>query len=145
MTHGQRYSVHSTVMAAMFRTIPMLWVVLLFGCDGIAGGGGSTHAPPEAIAYDQPTPLELELSVWGAGSGEITKRYTEVRCHYKPENAASFSMVMGSVESEADDRMVVAFELPAFTPEDGDYVEYYFDMKLDGHYNKRPVARVPLR
>jgi len=132
-------------MAAMFRTIPMLWVFVLLGCDGIAGGGGSKHAPPDVIEYSQSTPLQLELSVWGAGSGKMTERYTEVRCHYKPENADSFSIIEGNVESESEDRMVVAFKLPAFTPEEGDYVEYYFDMNLDGRYNKQPVARVPLR
>lgn len=105
------------------------------------------NVPPEAIAYGQPTTLRLELSVWGSksGSGRMSERYTDVRCHYKAEEATVFTNLEGRVESEAKDRMFVVFELPAFSAADGAYVEYYFDMKLDGHNNKRPVERVPLR
>src|SRR5688500_20305886 len=132
-------------MATAFRTLFIVSALLVLGCDGGAGGGGSVNVPPESIAYGQPTPLRLELSVWGAGSGKMSERNTDVRCHYKAEKATAFTSLEGKVESESNDRMFVVFELPAFSAADGTYVEYYFDSKLDGHYNKRPVERVPLR
>jgi hypothetical protein len=75
----------------------------------------------------------------------VTKRYTNIRCHYKAEKATAFTTLEGKVESEAKERMFVVFELPAFSAADGAYVEYYFDMNLDGHYNKRDMERVPLK
>ena len=133
------------VMATHLRIILALSLLLLAGCDGIAGGGGSVNVPPDAIAYGHTTSLRLELSVWGAGSGKITNRYTEVRCHYKPEKATTFTSIEGRIETESKDRMFMIFDLPPYSAADGAYVEYYFDMKLDGHHNKRGVERVPLR
>jgi hypothetical protein len=127
------------------RAFLLLTTLLLVSCDGLVGGGGSVHTPPGSIAFSQLTPLRLELSVWGAGSGRMSKRYTEIRCHYKAEKGTAFVTLEGKVESEAKGRMFVVFDLPAFDTPDGTYVEYYFDMKLDGHYNKRTVERVPLR
>jgi hypothetical protein len=97
--------------------------------------------PPDAIEYGQVVPLRLELSV---NEGAV-KRYTDVRCHYKAEKATAFTALHGKVGSEVKNRMFVVFELPAFSHADGLYVEYYFDMKLDGHSNTRDVERVPLK
>jgi hypothetical protein len=133
-------------MATCSRLILILVLtgLLTSGCYE-PGGGGSVHVPPESVAYGQPMPLRLELSVWGAGAGKMTERYTEIRCHYKAEKGTAFTALEGKVESEAKDRLFVVFELPAFSAADGAYIEYYFGEKLDGHYNKRPVERVPLR
>ena len=129
-------------MATCVRIIALASLLVLSGCDAVAGGGGgSVHLLPEAIEYGQVTPLRLELSV---NEGSV-KRFTDVRCHYKAEKATVFTLLEGKVESEAKDRMFVVFELPALSAADGEYVEYYFDMKLDGRYKKRPVERVPLR
>ena len=66
-------------------------------------------------------------------------------CHYKPEKATSFVTLAGRIDVESKEHMTVIFDLPAFSAEDGAYVEYYFDMKLDGRYSKLTVPRVPLR
>jgi hypothetical protein len=126
-------------MATTIRVSLILSVLLLCGCPG---GGGSIHHPPDSIAYGEAMKLRLELSVWGAGFGKMANRYTEIRCHYKSEKAKSFSTLEGKVESEAKDRLFVVFELPAFSEQDGAFVEYYIDSKLDGHYNKRDLVRV---
>jgi hypothetical protein len=131
-------------MAKCFRFILVVSALFLSSCDRSPGGGGSANVPPDSIAYGQPMPLRLELSVWGAGSGKVSERYSDIRCHYKTEKASEFTPLQGRFESEATDRMFVVFELPPFSAADGAHVEYYFDMKLDGHYNKRDVARVPL-
>jgi hypothetical protein len=129
-------------MSTCIRIITLVPLLLLAGCNFVAGGGGgSVHSPPEVIDYDRVTPLRLELSV-NEGSA---KRYTDVRCHYKTEKARSFTALQGRVEGEASNRMFIVFDLPPLSAADGTYVEYYFDMKLDGHYNKRDVVRVPLR
>lgn len=112
---------------------------------GCAGGGGSQHLPPATITRGEVTPIRLELSVWGAGSGAMSSRYTDVTCVYKTEAAPTPSRLLGIVEQEAEDRMVVLFRLPAFNLEDGSFVEYFFEMKFDGVPNRRDGARIPLR
>jgi hypothetical protein len=42
-------------MATAFRAILTLGALLLFGSDGVAGGGGSVNVPPDSVAYGQPT------------------------------------------------------------------------------------------
>jgi hypothetical protein len=64
--------------------------LLLIGC---AGGGGSIHNPPQSLRYGTPTELKLEVSVWGAGSGKIIKRYKDVTCHYRPEPNQRFKPI----------------------------------------------------
>jgi len=132
-------------MIQLLRAIFIVLVSALAGCDGIAGGGGSVHLPPEAIAYGEATPLQLELSVWGSGSGKVSRRYTNVQCYYRTENTSTFTTLQGQLTRELEDRIFVKFELPALSPSDGSWVEYYFDMSFDGHYNRRDVTRVPLR
>lgn len=127
------------------RLILLLATLLLIGCDGLAGGGGSLSVPPADIPYAHPTTLQLELSVWGAGSGKMSRRYTNIRCHYKAENAPAFTPIEGQVVSESQKRLTLQFDLPPFTSTDGAYVEYYFDMSFDGHYNKRDIQRVPFK
>ena len=120
-----------------------LLLLSLVGCDVGPGGGGSVHNPPASIPLGRVTPLRLEVSVWGAGSGDVARRYTDVHCRYRPENATAFTSLDGTVESEAEGRMVVVFDLPALSADDGAYVEYDFEMALDGHPNRRDVVRVP--
>ena len=111
------------------------------GCN-VAGGGGSVHVPPTVIQYGKPTILRYELSVWGGG--DARKDYTNIRCHYKAANATSITAISGVIVSASDKRIIVQFQLPALSPSDGKYIEYYFDEIFDGKYNKRQMERVAL-
>ncbi len=120
---------------------------MLIGC---AGGGGSVHNPPPFIPFGTPTELRLEVSVWGAGSGKIIKRYKEVTCHYRLDPNQEFTaipMVPDATPEQlnARDRLTFKCTLPAFHPDQGKTVEYYFDMLFDGYYNKRPAVKVDLK
>src|SRR5215470_20294032 len=64
-----------------------LSAILLVGC---AGGGGSVHNPPDQIIAGEATKLKLTFSVWGAGSGDLSRRYTEVVCHYRKTGEQQF-------------------------------------------------------
>lgn len=121
----------------------MAATIALTGCNG---GGGSVHVPPVQILYDQPTHLQIELTAWGSPplSGKLSRRYTDVRMHYKTEKSPEYTIITAKVESEKNKRLLMSFDLPALTPADGAYVEYFIDMKFDGVYNKRDVVRVPL-
>lgn len=129
-------------MPVLVRASLIFGIILLAGCPG---GGGSVNLPPTAIKYGEPITIEYELSVWGAGSGRVSKRYTAIRCHYKAEKATAFTTLDGTIDRETADRIFVSFKLPKFAASDGAYVEYYLDEMFDGHYNRRPVERVPLR
>ncbi|HET6408525.1 MAG TPA: hypothetical protein VFG14_11640, partial [Chthoniobacteraceae bacterium] len=62
-----------------------LLVLLLAFAGGCyrPGGGGTTHHPPEEFRSGQPTDLKLTFAVWGAGSGRLDRRYTNVVCIYQ--------------------------------------------------------------
>jgi hypothetical protein len=109
------------------------------------GGGGSQHNPPIAIAPGEKTRLELTVSVWGRGSGDIEDRYEPVFCHYRLRGQPEFkSQKMRPVDVQ-DKRMTLECILPPFEAGAGEAVEYYFDFYFDGHYNQRSVEAVPLR
>lgn len=111
-------------------------LLLLFVSAGCyrPGGGGTVHIPPDAILINQPTELRVTFSVWGAGSGRLDKRYTEVRCLYQI-NASEPHRVSGSVESASERGMEMKFVIPPLDLKEGDKVTYTFEMLFDGHRN----------
>jgi hypothetical protein len=117
----------------------LLLVSSLIFAVGCAGGGGSVHNPPDHIVAGQPTTLKLSFSVWGAGSGDLAKRYTKILCHYRKVGEAQFQSVSARIISSDEKRMVVEFVVPPqqlSTPSES--LEYYFDCLFDGHANSRP-------
>lgn len=122
------------------RTLLGLLCLLVTGC---AGGGGSNHTPPQSIHAGQPTTLTMELTSWGAGFGKLSKRYTEIQCHYRMAGAAPYDVVPMTPTAETKERLTVQGVIPALTAKPGDKLEYYFDMKFDGVYNKRAEQLVP--
>jgi len=125
---------------------------LLTSCGiQVGGGSGSVHNPPPFISYGAPTELKLELSVWGAGHGKIIKRYKNVKCHYRLDQNGKFEAVElipdATQEQQEAEKKRLTFKcvLPPFHPGQGREVEYYFDMRFDGHYNRRPSEKVRLQ
>jgi len=113
-----------------------LSAILLVGC---AGGGGSVHNPPDQIIAGEATKLKLTFSVWGAGSGDLSRRYTEVVCHYRKTGEQQFHDVPALLISSDQKHMVAEFVIPPQqTSADSTSLEYYFDFLFDGHPNKRP-------
>lgn len=114
------------------------------------GGGGSTHIPPRSIIAGLPTTLSVELSVWGAGSGPISSRYKDVMCYYKYTGSDKFFAVQMQPSTTLFQRLtelkrlVYECTLPVFSLDQGDVIEYYFDMKFDGHYNRKPINKIPI-
>jgi hypothetical protein len=106
------------------------------------GGGGSVHHPPEKIIVNQPTKLAIELVVWGEGSGKMSERWKDVKCHYRvgPNDWAAIDM---TVESEQKEKITFVCTIPP-QQKAGVKLEYYFDMLFDGHYNKESSHFVPI-
>ena len=124
------------------------FLFLISGCRPEIGGGGSVHHPPEYIETGKPTKLELELSVWGEGNQDVTKRYKEVACHFRIVGKDGFIWMpmMVSENMKGEGKAIYECYLPAFSEKDSNSVEYYFDMYFDGIYNKDPnVTVVPIR
>ncbi len=107
------------------------------------GGGGSTHIPPERISLGEPTTLKLELSVWGEGSGAMSKRWKDVRCHYRIVGAETYASLDMVIHEAKKDTIVFACTVPP-QQNPGSTLEYYFDMMFDGHYNKREGGLVKI-
>jgi hypothetical protein len=108
------------------------------------GGGGSTHIPPGRLVQCEPTTLELELSVWGEGSGAMSKRWKAVRCHYRITGEAQYTAIDMTIEEETKNKILFACTIPP-QPNAGSTLEYYFDMMLDGHYNKRDGGTIDIQ
>lgn len=112
-----------------------LGLLLCSGCYQ-PGGGGTTHIPPKKIESNQATELSLTFTVWGAGSGRLDHRYTDVFCFYRV-NGCEFIRLAGSVVGSDDQDMVMKFVIPALDLKAGDVVEYRFEMLFDGQKNVR--------
>lgn len=119
----------------------LVMVPLMLGACMRPGGGGSQHLPPPGLLEGQATPLSLAFSVWGAGTGRLDRRFTDVRLHYRVGGSAPFAAIGGTVEQADDTRMRMRFELPPVGVV-GDTVQYYFDYLLDGHRNTRDTVRI---
>ncbi len=124
-------------------------VIFLLVYSGCAGGGGTSHNPPKQIVAGQETPLELQVSVWGAGRGKMTLRYRDVACHYRVSGSADFILLpmepMREFDSHSPDNRSGDFRctLPPF-PKTAKAVEYYFDFKFDGYHQYRSAVTVPV-
>jgi len=121
----------------MRRLIFIFTIIFLFtGCYR-PGGGGTAHHPPDGISSNRPTELKLSFSVWGAGSGNLAKRYTEVICLYRINDSGDYERLTGSVVSADEKHMEMRFIIPPLNLNEGDTVDYYFEMLFDGHKNTR--------
>jgi hypothetical protein len=109
-------------------------VTLLTGCPG---GGGTVHIPPPIIVSDSFTELKVTFSVWGAGSGKLNKRYTNVVCIYHIVGVNEEHRITGKVVSADDKHMEMVFILPPLNLNTEDAVTYHFEMLFDGHENVR--------
>lgn len=125
----------------IMKKIVIAFICLFFA--SCAGGGGSTHIPPKTILIGQPTILILELNAWGASSGKLSKRYTDIQCHYRVGRDDKFIAIPMSPTAENSTLLTVQCILPPLTAKPGDKLEYYIDMKFDGVYNKRMESPVP--
>jgi hypothetical protein len=124
--------------------LPFLLVcTLLGGC--LAGGGGLTHLPPDHFSSGQPTELKLAFSVWGAGSGRLDRRYTDVICLYQVNDSGALQRLNGTVVSADEKRMAMKFILPALDLKKGDEVIYHFEMLFDGQKNTRAGGRLKVQ
>jgi hypothetical protein len=102
------------------------------------GGGGTVHIPPDGILSNQPTQLKITFSVWGAGSGRLDHRYTDVICLYRINESGDYHRISGVVIKADDKHMEMKFTIPPLDLKRGDTVDYQFEMLFDGHANSRP-------
>jgi hypothetical protein len=114
---------------------------LLAAC---AGGGGSVHLPPAAITAGTVTPLQLELTAWGAGWGRLSRRYRALDCHYYTARDTTQHVVPMRPVSEDHRRFVSQCTLPPLARADSAVI-YWFTFTFDGQPNRRPVERIAIR
>ena len=110
-------------------------VGLLSGCY-VAGGGGTTHVPPDEISANQPTELKITFSVWGGlETSTLDKRYTDVTCYYMTPKMLRYKGIAGEVVSADDEEMEMRFIIPPLDLREGETVKYFFEMLFNGTKN----------
>lgn len=107
-----------------------------FACvasGGVAGGGGSTQTAPDSMQSGQPVVVKLELTVWGSG-GDIKGRYTDIALRYRlATDAQGHAAVKPTLISADATHENYEFVIPAFAAGTVGDLEYYIELKLDGH------------
>ncbi len=105
---------------------------MISNCPSAPGGGGSTQTAPDSIRVEEDGWLKLELSVWGEG-GPIAGRYTNVAAYYRLVGEDSYTSSPGKLVSQNKDREVYEFAISPYPKGTQGEIEYYFELKLDGH------------
>ena len=114
------------------RVLSVILCFLMLGC--VAGGGGSNQTAPDMIKAGEPAIIRLELSVWGSG-GTIENRYTDIKGYYKLSSEESYKIISPKLISQNKKSEEYEFKIPAYPQGTSGKIEYYFEMKLDGHFN----------
>lgn len=127
----------------------LLLLIVSLTLAGCAGGGGTTHEPPQRIEAGRPTIIDLTVSVWGYGSGSMTKRYQDVICYYQTAGQSEFTALPMRPISDFQEvqpktkQGLFRCEMPAFQKMD-QAVKYYFEFKFDGTPQRRKEVMVPI-
>ena len=107
------------------------------GCNClIAGPGGYLkHVPPTSIVAGERTKLVYEFE----GKGRVTK----LACHYRGSGTDAFVTIPMTQVRHVGQTTIYECTLPPFGA-DVTFVEYYFDLKCDGVYNRHYDTTIPV-
>lgn len=102
------------------------------------GGGGTIQTAPDAVKTGEPSVIKLELSVWGAG-GPIKGRYKDVIFYYRLVGEPAYKTIQSEPVPETNKGELnnkyelYTFTIPGYPKGTNRKIEYYFEMKFDGH------------
>jgi hypothetical protein len=131
-------------LSAKKSRLSFILYLVCCGCFRV-GGGGSDQVLPSVIEPGRPAEIRLELSVWGEG-GSIKGRYSNIELHYRIVGDVDYKQLYPQLLSSTSDREVYIFTLPPFPAGTTGYVEFYFELKLNGVQNHIPgVRKIPFR
>lgn len=131
----------SLLMRTFLSTLALAFMV---GCG--PGGGGSNHDLIDHVVAGQPTALKFTFSVWGSGSGDLSRRYTKILMHYRKTGETEFHSITDRIISSDQKHMLVEFIIPPQEISgDSSSLEFYFDFLFDGIQNTRPHETVPIK
>ena len=89
---------------------------------------------PDFISAKQGGIIRLELAVWGSG-GDIAGRYTDVRLSYRLVGERDYKTAGIRVISSDSRRRVLEARIAPLDGAQGE-IEYFVELKLDGHYSR---------
>lgn len=118
----------------------------------LADRAGSRKAITEMVAHITGSALPVQLPVM-AGNGHHTStpavpsmqgglkigaapRHTDISLHYRLVGEDGYKALAPKLISQDEKREVYEFKLPAYPQGTMGEVEYYFELKLDGHPNR---------
>ncbi|HEU4452658.1 MAG TPA: hypothetical protein VFR81_06335 [Longimicrobium sp.] len=111
----------------------LLFLLLAWGCG--PGGGGTIQVAPETVRAGEAAMVQLELSVWGAG-GDVRGRYTELAAFYRLVGEPAFREVTPTLVSGDERSERYRIVIPPYPRGTRGEIEYYIDVKLDGHASR---------
>lgn len=126
---------------------PLLWFVVfsvtaLLSCSFGGSGGGANHHVPDSVRSGDPIVITIDLMGWGT-RGSVTKRFTDISLYYRLVGESQFKQGPLSSVSEpkplanlTNGQLVACeFRIPPYPAGTKGQLEYYVDLKLDGHLN----------
>jgi hypothetical protein len=88
---------------------------------------------PDSVKAGEPAVVRVELAVWGAG-GPVRGRYTGILAHYRLVGERAYALLRPARAGGGDDHHEnYEFVIPPYPPGTRGEIEYYLEMKLDGH------------
>jgi hypothetical protein len=121
---------------AVIIALVLGWMFFHYGLSCVAGGGGSEHIPPSVTSG--PIELNLLLSRWAAPqclTGKTSEHFSEVKCHYRMQGERAYEALSMQMIQEEKNRAFYRCTIPKLAGVST--IEYFFDFKMDGTYNKR--------
>jgi hypothetical protein len=119
----------------MFPITSSAVLCLLVLNTGCYSGGGSKHAPPVVIYYDEDSVLTFEFVVVGSVGKGVEKRYTDEKAFFRMKGEQDYRPAKTSRKVVSGSKMLVQVIIPPIEDKDGDMLEYYVEISFDGHSN----------
>jgi hypothetical protein len=130
-------------MKMVLRSVGAVALVLMLGSCKPDYVSQASHTPASKVVAGEATVMRLQLSVGDDVPGALTKRFTQVKCHYRVQGDKSFTHLDMSLEKEDPNGLTLICTVPPLGPVGG-VLEYTFDWRLDGHHLTYDDQTVPI-
>jgi hypothetical protein len=111
------------------------WSEGCFGSGTGFTGGTGRHVPPTAIYTGQESTLEFQESITGDPGRGVSARYSDEKVYFRVDGKKDYQQAETKREIIDNKHMVIRAKIPAIHVENAKKLEYYYEVRLDGHLN----------